>query len=318
MCTPSLFMFVKEGRNRLEKAIRIKVLVGRGLMGLQRAEESDWVWSNRHGSGTGNVAFILRDYEFLIESVLTNRTKSGAGLINSTVLLPDIGAGGGAEGMVTVGIISCRKLVRQAFCSFLSNLTMEGGIVIPFDVDTFADACERLSTSKPQLLLIDCGGMAECLSYLQRIRELSPATKCLLLTQNADEEFEERAVRNGAWGLISQRDDPELLGQAFESVLKGEMWFSRETLGKAIQVLVRRRHPKESVLDRLTVREGEVAALLARGLHNREIAETLFLSEHTIRKYTETIYRKLGVNSRIEAVLVYYKRAESFMNHAAK
>jgi DNA-binding NarL/FixJ family response regulator len=210
--------------------------------------------------------------------------------------------------MVTVGIICCRKLMRRAFCSFLSNLPLGGGVAIPFDVDTLADACEQLTTSRPQLLLIDCEGMAECLSYLQRIRELSPATKCLLLTQDADEEFEGRAVRSGAWGLITKGDDPELLEQAFESVLKGEMWFSRETMGKAIQALVRRRHPEESVLDRLTAREGEVTALLARGLQNREIAQTLFLSENTIRKYTETIYRKLGVNSRLEAALVYYKR----------
>jgi DNA-binding NarL/FixJ family response regulator len=210
--------------------------------------------------------------------------------------------------MVTVGIVSSRKLMRRAFCSFLSNLPLGGGITIPFDVDTFADACERLSTLKPQLLLIDCEGMAECLSYLHRIRELSPLTRCLLLTQKADEEFEERAVRNGAWGLITNGDDPELLENVFESVLNGEMWFSRETMGKAIQALVRRRHPEESVLDRLTAREGEVTALLARGLQNREIARTLFLSENTIRKYTETIYRKLGVNSRLEAALVYHKR----------
>jgi DNA-binding NarL/FixJ family response regulator len=198
--------------------------------------------------------------------------------------------------------------MRRAFCSFLANLPLGGGITIPFDVDTFADACERLSTSKPQLLLIDCEGMAECLSYLHRLRELSPSTRCLLLTQNAEEEFEERAVRNGAWGLITQGDDPELLEQVIERVLNGEMWFSRETLGKAIQALVRRRHPDESALDRLTAREGEVTALLAHGLQNREIARTLFLSENTIRKYTETIYRKLGVNSRLEAALVYHKR----------
>jgi DNA-binding NarL/FixJ family response regulator len=210
--------------------------------------------------------------------------------------------------MVTVGIVSSRKLMRRVFCSFLANLPLGGGITIPFDVDTYADACERLSTSKPQLLLIDCEGMAECLSYLHRIRELSPSTRCLLLTQNADEGFEERAVRNGAWGLITKGDDPELLEHVLERVLNGEMWFSRETLGKAIQALVRRRHPEESVLDRLTAREGEVTALLARGLQNREIAQTLFLSENTIRKYTETIYRKLGVNSRLEAALVYHKR----------
>jgi DNA-binding NarL/FixJ family response regulator len=210
--------------------------------------------------------------------------------------------------MVTVGIVSSRKLMRKALCSFLLNLAPGGGVIISFDVDTFGDASERLTFSKPQLLLIDCEGLAECLSYLHRIRELSPLTKCLLLTDNADEEFEVRAARNGAWAVIKKGDDPQLMEQAFERVLRGEMWFSRGTLDKAIQALVKRGLPEGTALDRLTMREGEVTALLARGFQNREIAKTLFLSENTIRKYTETIYRKLGVNSRLEVALMYHKR----------
>jgi DNA-binding NarL/FixJ family response regulator len=210
--------------------------------------------------------------------------------------------------MVTVGIVSPRRLMRRALCSFLIDLSLGSGVDISFDVDTFGDAFERLTFSKPQILLIDCEGMAECLSYLHGFRELSPLTRCLLLTENPDEEFEVRAARKGAWGLITKGDDPELMEQALERVLRGEMWFSREILGKAIQSLVRRRHPEESVLDTLTAREGEVTALLARGFQNRQIAQTLFLSENTIRKYTETIYRKLGVNSRLEVALMYHKR----------
>ena len=210
--------------------------------------------------------------------------------------------------MVTVAIVSFRKLMRRALCSLLLDLPLKGGIIILFDVDTIADASERLATSRPQLLLIDCEGMAECLSYLHRIRELSPSTRCLLLTQGMDEEFEVRAASNGAWGLITKRDDPELMEQAVERVLRGEMWFSRGTLDRAVQALVGYRRPDGPALDRLTIREGEVTALLARGLQNKEIAKTLFLSENTVRKYTETIYRKLGVNSRIEVALMYYKR----------
>jgi DNA-binding NarL/FixJ family response regulator len=188
------------------------------------------------------------------------------------------------------------------------KLSPGGGVIISFDVDTFGDASERLTSSKPQLLLIDCEGMAECLSYLRGIRELSPLTRCMLLTQNTDEEFEVRAARNGAWAVIKKGDDPELMDRAIERVLRGEMWFSRGTLDKAIQALINRRIPSGTALDRLTMREGEVTALLARGFQNREIAKTLFLSENTVRKYTETIYRKLGVNSRLEVALMYHHR----------
>lgn len=211
--------------------------------------------------------------------------------------------------MANVGVVSCCKLIRLALCTLLLNLPAEGGVNILFDEDTFADASEHLVSHKLQLLLLDCAGIGECLTYVHRVRELSPATRCLLLTQSSDEEFELQAARNGAWGLVTRRDDPALIEEALRRVLEGEMWFSQGILGKAVQTLVGHRPPEDSALERLTAREAEVTALLARGFQNKEIAQRLFLSENTVRKYTETIYRKLGVNSRLEVALLYHRHA---------
>lgn len=211
--------------------------------------------------------------------------------------------------MVAVGIISSRKLIRKALCSLLLNLSLENGLNILFDVDTLIDASEQIIAAKPQVLMIDCESTEACLNYVHRIRELSPSTRCLLLTQNTEEEFEVQAARSGAWGLVTIQSDPVFMRQAIERVLKGEMWFSHGILGKAVQALVHHKSSSVSPFERLTAREFEVTALLAQGFQNKEIALKLFLSENTVRKYTETIYRKLGVNSRIEVALLYHKRA---------
>ncbi|MEJ2006818.1 MAG: response regulator transcription factor [Acidobacteriota bacterium] len=210
--------------------------------------------------------------------------------------------------MVTVGIISSRKLIRRALCALLLTLSIEEGLSILFDLDTFADAWEQIIASKPQVLLIDCENMGECVGYVQRIRETSPSIRCLLLTENRVEEFEVQAARSGAWGLVTIQSDPEVMQQAIERVLKGEMSFSQGTLGKAVQALVQHKPPDLSAFGTLTAREAEVTALLAQGFQNKEIAQRLFLSENTVRRYTETIYRKLGVNSRLQVALRYHSR----------
>jgi DNA-binding NarL/FixJ family response regulator len=218
--------------------------------------------------------------------------------------------------MVAVGVISPRKLIRRALCFLLLALPIGDGLVIPFDADTIADASDRIVASKPQVLLVECDSVAGFLNCIRTAKTLSPPTRCLLLADDPEEEFSVQAVRSGAWGLVTKRADPALMQQAIEKVVRGEMWFSHGTMAKAVETFVRRKPPEDSALERLTPREAEVMALLVQGYHNREIAQRLFLSENTVRRYAETIYRKLGVNSRLEVAL-WYQKHQDLMAHPA-
>ena len=103
------------------------------------------------------------------------------------------------------------------------------------------------------------------------------------------------AVAAGARGVIAKSEPAEALAHALLAVDAGEMVVSpafRRARGGS--------WPGDDL--GLTARESEVAAFLARGLSNRDMAEALSISEHTVKSHLKTIYRKLGVTSRSAAV----------------
>jgi DNA-binding NarL/FixJ family response regulator len=211
--------------------------------------------------------------------------------------------------MVTAGIVSSRKLIRSALCALLHTLPVDGGVSIVLDLDSIADSSEQVIDSKPQVLIIDCGCIPAPFDCVRTVRALSPSTRCLLLSDDAGMEFAAEAARIGAWGVVTERCDPVMMQRAIGKVASGEMWFSDGTLAAVVQTIVRHESPQNSAIEALTSREVEVIALLAQGYQNKEIAQRLILSVNTVRTYTETIYRKLGINSRLQAALWYRKQA---------
>jgi len=212
--------------------------------------------------------------------------------------------------VAAVGIISPRRLFRKAFCALLLALPIGDGLTICLDSDTFSEALDSIVTSKPQLLLIDCENISVCSSYVRRVTEVSQSTRCLLFDHGAGNDFEAQAAHSGAWGLISERADHDALQKAIQALLRGEMWFSPTTMARTVHNLVHHKVPEKLAADKLTAREAEITALLANGFHNREIAQRLLISENTVRRYTETIYRKLRVNSRVAVAVWYFQRPE--------
>lgn len=206
---------------------------------------------------------------------------------------------------LAVGIISNQKLIRKALACLLLTFSTSYNLCIASDVDTVEQIAESLDSAKLDVLLIDVDGTDDPLKCIRRVRELSPSTKTLLLTRQSGEKFSIEVVRNGGWGLVTKQADPEVLRQAIQKVVDGEMWFSHGTMSMALQAFSNHGPSMNSPLDRLAPREAEVLTLLARGCQNKEIASRLFLSESTVRTYIKAVYRKLGVNSRLEAALIY-------------
>jgi len=205
----------------------------------------------------------------------------------------------------SVGIISNQQLMRKALVCLLLSLPMYGRVGAPMDFDSVDEASNALKDDRIDILLIDVDGTEDALNAVRKVRAISPLARILLLARQFDEKFAIEAVRSGAWGLMRTQSDPGLLQQAIQKISSGEMWFSHGTMSIALQAFAGRDQSKESALDRLTAREAEVLQLLARGYHNKEIASRLYVSESTVKTHMKGIYRKLGVNSRVEAVLHY-------------
>jgi len=155
-----------------------------------------------------------------------------------------------------------------------------------------AEALRLAGEAKPQVALVDLFlGRQSGAELCDDLRAASPDTKILLIS-GAGRISAAAARAAGASGFVSKDwGAPDVL-RAIRMVGLGMDVFEPES-----------EPPKAP----LSEREREVVSLIAAGSTNREIAEQLFLSPHTIKEYTSGVYRKLGVRNRAEAV----KRAQS-------
>ncbi len=141
---------------------------------------------------------------------------------------------------------------------------------------------------------------------LQEIRQSASAVRCIMLLDNCGREQVIEAFRAGAVGVCGRHESFELLCKSIDCVHHGQIWANSEQLRYVLETLwegsrIRLTDARGKAL--LTGREQDIVFLVAEGLRNREIAEQLKLSEHTIRNYLFRVFEKLGISSRSELIL---------------
>jgi DNA-binding NarL/FixJ family response regulator len=199
-------------------------------------------------------------------------------------------------------IVDDHPLTRDA----LSGLLEQHG----FDVVGLAaggeEAIGMAAELQPDLVLLDLS-MPEMdgLDALPRLREASPATEVVVLTASEDEANLLGAIKGGAAGYLLKTEPPERIVAFLRGVAQGEAALSgavaRRLLDQVRQGGARTVVPDE-VAQAVTARELEVLLLLDRHLGTDEIAQRLFISEHTVRSHVKSLLAKLGVSSRREAL----------------
>jgi len=145
------------------------------------------------------------------------------------------------------------------------------------------------------------------IALLREIRALRAEIKGVVLLDTSKKEVILDAFRAGAKGLFSRHEPLETLGKCVRQVHAGQIWANSEQLGYAVEALASSPNIKAvnaNGLSLLSKRELEVVRSLAEGLTNREIAEHLGLSQHTIKNYLFRIFDKLGVSSRMELLFL--------------
>jgi DNA-binding NarL/FixJ family response regulator len=185
------------------------------------------------------------------------------------------------------------------------------------------DTEERLLTdierTRPETVLlmpeVSDSGMCDC-DIIARIRAAAPDATVIVLYERRSRNAVLAAFQQGAKGVFSIHDSSlDDLGRCIQHVHTGHVWASWRDLEWLVQAADENNgvSNKTRFVDSrgnpiLSHREEEVVALLMAGLPNREIAQTLNLSEHTVKNYLFRIYDKLGISSRTE-LLVYAMKA---------
>jgi two-component system, NarL family, nitrate/nitrite response regulator NarL len=145
------------------------------------------------------------------------------------------------------------------------------------------------------------------LKILEELRETNPTTRAVVLLNSSTPESILDAFRAGAKGVFHIQEDSDVLRRCIRRVHEGQAWVSREQMTLLLEALIST--PKIKAVDRkgmnlLTKREAEVVSCLAEGMTNREIAERIGLSQHTVKNYLFRIFDKLGVSNRIELLFM--------------
>jgi two-component system, NarL family, nitrate/nitrite response regulator NarL len=141
------------------------------------------------------------------------------------------------------------------------------------------------------------------LEVLRELRAALPTVRAILLLDSSKRETILEAFQAGARGVFSHYESLENLCKCVRQVHAGQIWASSQQISFAVEALAATptvRAVDARGFDLLSKRELEVVRSLAGGLTNREIAERLGLSQHTIKNYLFRVFDKLGVSSRME------------------
>jgi DNA-binding NarL/FixJ family response regulator len=165
------------------------------------------------------------------------------------------------------------------------------------------NALYSMSSNLADVLLVDInlqGGMSGS-EGVKLLREKSPATQVLMLTSFAEEEKVFQSICNGACGYMLKKSRPEELLRAIREAHDGGAPMSPEIARKVISHFQRLPPPQEIAGD-LTGQEIRLLQLLSDGFSYQKSANRMNISINTVRNYIRSIYEKLHVNSKSEAV----------------
>ena len=217
-----------------------------------------------------------------------------------------------AAGEIKILIAEDQQLVRRAFSMML---TMEADLKVVAQAADGAEAIQLSRQWRPDIVLMDLqmprvGGIGA----IKRILEDLPDTKIIVLTTFDTDEMVFEAISAGARAyLLKDSSEAEIL-ETIRAVHDGQ---SRLSPGVAKKVFDEFRRQRPSAVEEagdgakdeeLTAREEKVLALVAKGKSNKEIANTVFLAEGTVKNYVSKIMEKLNVSSRTELAIKALRR----------
>jgi two-component system response regulator DevR len=190
------------------------------------------------------------------------------------------------------------EVVREGLRGLIGR---QAGMTVVGEAGTVAESVDAAARTNPDVVIMDVrlpdgSGVEAC----RAIREARPDTKVIMLTSYADDEALFASIMAGASGYLLKQTRGQAVVDAITAVAAGRSLLDPDVTGKVLERL-RESRAEDPALASLTEQERKVVAGLAEGKTNREIGETLFLSEKTVKNYVSRILDKLGLARRAEA-----------------
>jgi NarL family two-component system response regulator LiaR len=201
---------------------------------------------------------------------------------------------------IRVLVVEDQSIVREGMVAILS---LQTDIEVVGEAADGIEAVQVARKTKPDVILLDMVmPRQDGLTTIPKLREITPNAKILVLSSFAESNRVYQAVKTGALGYML-KDTPRVqLVQAIRDVARGQASIHPSIAMKVIHDFDDSSGSCDSI-EHLTHREMETLRLIARGLSNQEIANTLVVHERTIAKYVSSILNKLHLANRTQVAL---------------
>ncbi len=165
------------------------------------------------------------------------------------------------------------------------------------------EALLQMKEKRCDLALVDLNmkGMGG-LELIEHLKSSLPEIKILVLTTFYDDKSITQAIANGADGYILKDSGKDAIIGAIHQIMGGQNVIDNKVM-KRLAALMGKKSQNTELLEGMTCRESEICTLLVQGMTNRQIAETLYISEGTVKNYISSIYDKTGIHDRAKLIV---------------
>lgn len=185
----------------------------------------------------------------------------------------------------------------------------EPDLFVVADCTTGEQAIRAVLEHHPDILLLDLRmpGL-DGLAVVRALNEKGNLPRTVLLAAEIDDDQILEAVRLGVVAVVLKEMAPRLLIECIRKVNAGERWFAGQHVGRALEAMLRRETGLRELRQALTNRELDIVRMIALGLRNADIAGRLCVSEGTVKSHLHHIYEKLGVNGRMDLLILAQRK----------
>jgi DNA-binding NarL/FixJ family response regulator len=203
--------------------------------------------------------------------------------------------------LIRVVLADDHAVVRKGIREFLEE---DSAIRVVAEASDGEEAVALVAREQPEVAVFDIqmpkmNGM----DAARNVKALCPKTRVLMLTAYDDDPYVFAALQAGADGYLLKTSSSEELVQAVHAIAAGESALSPGIAKKLVLHAAGDRRSAEAVLEPLTEREMEILRLAAKGMGNKQIGSLLAISDRTVQGHLASIYAKLHVGTRTEAVM---------------
>ncbi|HXF57837.1 MAG TPA: response regulator transcription factor [Actinomycetota bacterium] len=170
------------------------------------------------------------------------------------------------------------------------------------------EAIEVCRTRHPNVVLMDIEFKSSMsgIEATRRIKAVSPTTKVVVMTAHEEDRLLVEAVEAGASGFLRKTEGVDELLATVKAAAAGEILIDQAQLARLLPRVAREREVNRDaqlLLSQLTPREREILQLLGQGMRNEAVGAALYISPQTVQTHIRNILTKLGVHSKLEAVV---------------